>query len=452
MTAERFDVPAAGRTEAVRFPAVARDTLANGVRVWVTTDPASAVVSAALVVAAGSADDPPDRPGLVSLVGDLLDEGAGLRDAIGFADALARLGSRLVVDVGPDVTTISIASLARHFEATLGLAADALVRPHFADADFARARDLRTNRLRQLRQVPGTLADRAFIAGVYGAHPYGHGTLGTTRAIEALTLDEVRSTWAQLFVPARTALVVAGGVDARRVLQASQNVLGNDLRGRFAKTVVGQPAVRAVGSVYLIDRPGAPQSEVRVGHEGPRRDTADYHALLTLNAVLGGQFTSRLNRNLRETRGITYGVRSTFDFRRSAGALECSASVQADATALAVTEILGELRAIQAPGNIQAEELSLAQASLTRGYVREFETAAHLSRALSELVAYDLAADTFDRFVPAIEALASGDLSNAAGRVVRPEACTVAVVGDAARVRGPLEALGRPVEMYEPEF
>lgn len=462
------EMPSVGPPDAVRFPPVSRVVLGNGLAVWVISDSAMGVVSAALVVPVGSADDPAERPGLVSLTADMLDEGAAGRDAIELSEELGRLGSRLAIDVDPDVTAISIGSLDRRFSETLGLLADIVLRPHFGAPDFDRVRELRGSRLRQLTQSAGTVAGRAFATAVYGDHPYGHGTLGTTRALEAMSVDEARSTWERASQPAGATLVVAGGVTADEVMRAVKGS-GLDLwkGGKATETRSGLfsqsgqagtesrprfPDRGTTPSVLLVDRPGAPQSELRVGHLGPPRQTPDYHALVTLNAVLGGQFTSRLNRNLRETRGITYGARTAFDMHRVAGSFLCDTSVQSDATAVAAREILNEFRAIREPGAVSAGELALAQASLTRGYVRHFETAAHFTRALVELATYDLPAETFDRFVPAVVAVTPDDLARAGQATLHPDACAIVVVGDAAKCRGPLEELGLTVAAVEPEF
>jgi predicted Zn-dependent peptidase len=179
---------------------------------------------------------------------------------------------------------------------------------------------------------------------------------------------------------------------------------------------------------------------------------AEYHALLTLNAVLGGQFTSRLNRNLRETRGITYGARSAFVMYRDAGTFVCETSVQADQTAVAVAEAIAEIRAVREPGAVSADELALAKASLTRGYVRQFETAAQIVRGLVEMAAYELPHDSIDRFVPAVSAVSDADLLRAARETLHPDDCRVVVVGDARVCRAPLEAAGWTVLAAEPEF
>jgi len=461
----RFEMPLLGPPTVVRFPEVHRDELANGLAVWSLAQPAMPVVSAAIIILGGAATDPHDRPGLASLVADLTDEGAGGRDAIQLSDAFARLGSHLDVDVGPDVTTISVTTLARFLADALALMADVVTRPHLREADLTRVRELRQSRLRQLSRSPGAAADRVFLAAAFGDHPYAHGALGTSPSLGAITLDEARRFWEVGFTPARSTLIVAGDISAEEVTRTAQSAFGG-WAGRTAPPRASRGAEPRTGNlkpgtwnmepgtrhILIVDRPGAPQSELRLGHTGPPRRVDEYHALVTLNAVLGGQFMSRINRNLREMRGITYGARTSFDMRRAGGAFSCETSVQADATDVAIREILGELRAIQADGAVGPEELEAARASLTRGYVRHFETAAQLARALAQLSTYELEPDTFDRFVPSVNAVTSHDLMRAARTFLHPDDCAIVVVGDAARYREPLEALGRDVTLVTPEF
>ena len=181
-----------GVPTSVHFPAITRDVLASGLRVWSVHRPALPVVTVALVVDTGSAYDPPDQPGLASLSADLLDEGAGGRDAVQLSDAFARLGAHLDVEAGQELTSLSLTTLSKNLDAVLALLSDVVLRPHLAEADVTRIRELRLNRLRQMKVSAATAADRAFLGGVFGPHPYGHGTLGTTRALQAATLDDVR--------------------------------------------------------------------------------------------------------------------------------------------------------------------------------------------------------------------------------------------------------------------
>lgn len=456
--------PLVGSPTGVRFPAITRDELASGLRIWSLPWHPVPVVTVALVIEAGAAHDPADRPGLASLTADLVDEGAAGRNAVELSEAFARLGSHLEVAAGQDLISLSFTTLARNLDEALGLLADVVTRPHLDAADFFRIRELRMSRLRQLRTSAPAVADRAFLEGVFGSHPYGHGTLGTTRALEAASLDDVH-TFYQRFSPAAATLVVAGDVPASAVAAQA--------RARFRdwgqpRSLTPQPRGSAPGSdpvfaalpppltgsprCLLVDRPGAPQAELRIGRLGPARHDPAYPALVTLNAALGGQFTSRINQHLRETKGHTYGARTGFDFRRLCSSFSCDTSVQPDAAPEAIADVLAEFAAAQSTRPIAGDELARAKNSLTRGYVRHFETPAHLVRAAVELRKFDLADDTFDRFVPAVEAVTEEDVLAAAGALLQPDACVLAVVGDAERYRTSLQRFRRPVVEMSPEF
>lgn len=448
----RFTIPDVGAPSAIVFPPVDRRTLGNGLRVWMLHQPDTAVVTIACVADAGTAADPSDRPGLSSLVAALMTEGAGGRDAIALSDALARIGGQLETETGTDAASATLTVLPRHFRTGLGLIADIVQRPRLEAADFARVRDLRLSRLKQIARTPGAAADRALLAATYGSHPYGHGALGTTRSVEGITLDDVRSAWRALWQPASTVLVIAGDLGIAEVRREAEDVFGGWSSGATSREEVVSPALLSSGELLVVDRPLAPQSEVRVGHVGPPRSTSDYHAVVTLNAIVGGMFTSRINRNLREARAITYGARSAFDMRRAGGLFAVESSVQSDATSIALTEVLAELANVRAVESVTAAELRQAQASLTRGYVRHFETSGQLVRALAQLAAYQLPDDTFDRFVPGVEALNEADITDAARRHIHPELAVMVVVGDLEKLEKPLTSLGRSLRIVKPEF
>lgn len=448
----RFVRPTPGPPSPTRFPPIARTTLDNGLRVWHIAHDGVPIVSVSLLVPRGSGDDPAALHGLASLTGDLLDEGAGSRDAIAVAEAFARLGSQLDVDVGPDVTTMSFSGLSRVLVPGLGLLADVVRCPRLANDDFERVRDLRVSRLRQLSRSASTMADRAYVSAVFGEHAYGHGAMGTTVALSEMAVDDARSFWAEMFGPAGATLIVTGDVESLAVARAAEEAFGTwEATGAESSPRTARPDAAADRRVLVVDRPGAPQSELRIGHVGPPRTTERYHALVVLNAVLGGQFTSRINRRLREEKGITYGAHTAFDFRKLAGTFACDTSVEADATASAVADVLDEFDRVRRAAVGEAE-LGAARASLTRGYVRNFETAGQLGRAAGQLATHALPDSTFDRFVPLVEAVRAEAVFEAAKADVRPDDATVVVVGDAARVVPSLQALGRPVVATKPEF
>jgi zinc protease len=449
---DRFHPPAAGAPTAVRFPEIARDALDNGLGVWAISHTSVPLVTAVLTLAHGTADDPAAQPGLASLVADLIDEGAGGYDAIELSEALMRLGSHLDIDTGADETVLTLTSLTRQFLPSMTLLADIVLRPHMSEAALARVRELRTSRLRQMSQSAGSMADRTFVAAVFRGHPYGHGAFGTTAGLESITVDDARGFWAAMAGPRRATLIVAGDVTGSEIRRVAEQTFGDWSGGPEPRPLIPHPAPPPEAKIWLVDRPDAPQSELRIGHGAPWRRTRDYHALVTLNALVGGQFTSRINRNLREEKGITYGARTAFELRRVAGSFSCDTSVQADATAVAVREVLRELSDVRQQGSVPDDELARAKASLTRGYVRHFETAGQLARAAGQLATHELDPDVFDRFVPEVTAVTPAQLAETAHGLIQPDDATIVVVGDAARLAPSLADLGRKVAIATPEF
>jgi predicted Zn-dependent peptidase len=451
VTADRFVRPSPGVPVPVRFPGIHRRRLDTGLEVWAIRHAAVPLVTVSLLVARGTGDDPADRHGLASLAGDLLDEGAGGRDAIQLAEAFAAMGTQLEVDVGPDATTLSLTALSRFLAPALDLVADVVARPRLEPRDFKRVRELRLNRLRQLSQSAGTMADRMYVSALFREHSYGHGALGTTASLDAITLDETREFWARMYGAPTATLIVVGDVSADDVWTSAEAALGRWYGSTQSPPRPVEPDAHPDARIFLVDRPSAPQSELRLGHLGPPRGTPAYHALVSLNAVLGGQFTSRVNRRLREEKGVTYGARTTFDFRRVAGTFSCDTSVDAAASADAVADVLAELSAIRGVP-VPDGELGAAKASLTRGYARSFETAGQMARAAAQIATHGLPDDTFDRFVPSVDAVTATAVFDAAAEFIRPDDATIVVVGDAARCQPLLERLGKPLVVTTPEF
>ena len=450
--ATRFEIPRVGAPSSVTFPHVERRMLRNGMRVWAIEHTAVPVVTVSCLLEAGTAIDPAGKPGLASLTAALVAEGAGHYDAIALSDMLARIGGHLATEVGTDVATVSLTVLARHFEQGMSILADIVRRPSMLPPDFDRVRDLRLGRLKQLARTPATAADRVLLQAVYGNHPYGHGSLGTTRSVQAITLDDVHACWEAGWQPTAGALLIAGHVSTDRALASCETAFGDWATSAPPPAAVPAPEVAPTRDVRIVNWPGAAQSEIRVAHAGPPRQTPDYHALVTLNAILGGQFTSRINRNLREARAITYGARTSFDMRRAGGVFSCDSSVQTDATAVALAEVIREMREIAVDGAVSSSELEDARAALTRGYVRYFETAAQLARAMAELATYGLPDDTYDRFVPEIGRLTPADLTRAAAVALRPDETALVVAGDLERIGDQLQSLDRPLLEVVPEF
>ena len=446
---DRSRLPRPGPDRAFRFPPIVKHQLENGLAVWTVEHRSVPVLTTVVLLDVGSAVDPPQRPGLASLTGDMLDEGAGNRSALDVNDALGRIGAQFDTEVGPDATILTLTTLSRFRDQALGLLADIVCRPQFDTSEFERVRQLRMNRLRQLRDLAPAVADRAFASAIYAEHPYGHLAIGTEQALQQISLQEVTEFHRRAYRPADTTIVVVG--------DGTHDELRDAVRGRFGgwiaasgrdagldtalRQVLDAPVRNSVRSV-LVDRPAAAQSELRIGHLGVSRSCPDYHALLVLNMVLGGQFVSRLNMNLREDKGYTYGARTSFDFRRGPGPFQLQVSVQTGVTGAAIGEVLSELRAARGERPVDARELELARASLTRGYPRNFETADQIARSVAQLALYGLADDYFEQFVPTVAALDLEVMKRVAATYLHPDRLTTVVVGDRSAVEPQLGAIG----------
>jgi zinc protease len=444
---DRSRLPQSGPGSPFSFPGAEKTRLHNGLTLWALQRGSLPLVSIVVSLPAGSWCDPPGLPGLASLTADMLDEGTGNRSAIDIQEILARLGADLDIEAAHDSVTISMTVLQRHLSAGLGLLADVLCRPRLAEFDIERLRTLRLNRLRQLRDVPAALAEQAFADTLYADHPYAHLPLGTSEAIPRMTRSGVAEFHASSYRPDAATIIVVGPGAVDDILNAVAHTFE-------AWHTEGRPASAGASSIgrvtfdparprlVVIDRPGAAQTELRIGHVAAPRHTPDFHALLVLNAALGGQFVSRINLNLRERKGYTYGARTAFEFRKHPGPFSLATSVQTDATADAIAESLGEIRAIRGDRPVTTEELAMAQQTLTLGYPRNFESTGQVARALSQLVVHDLPDDTFAVYAPRVLAQDMASVTAAARMHLNPDHLAVVAVGDRERIESGLRTLG----------
>ena len=445
MRADRSRLPDLGPERPFTFPAIRRTSLANGLRVWTVEHRQVPLVSVLALVPAGASSDPPAHPGLAAITGDMLDEGCGDRSALDVHEALGRIGAQLDIDVGHDATVVGLTALERYLDAGLELMRDMLIRPRFEQREFDRVRDLRLNRLLQLKDMPPALADRAFAQLLYRNHPYGHLPIGTEGALRSLMIRDITSFHRRAFIPSRTTVIAVGDASHEALLGA----VGRAFEGwtlepsePIADPDAFPPPAPPRTRLAIVHRAGSAQSELRIGHVGLARRTPDYHSALVANMILGGQFVSRINMNLREDKGYTYGARTSFEFRRAPGPFVLHASVQHDATADALREALGEIRAIRGERPVTREELELGRASLTRGYPRNFETADQVARGAAQLALYDLPDDYFTTFVPAVLALTEQDVTAIAAKHIDPARLLTVVVGDRDKLTPSLKALG----------
>ncbi|MBI3047158.1 MAG: insulinase family protein [Acidobacteria bacterium] len=445
MPADRSRLPEVGPDPPFRFPAIVRHRLANGLDVRTIEHHTVPVVSCVLQIQGGAGGDPPGEEGLAAITADMVDEGTGHLSAIDVSEGFARLGAEYDVEVGPDATLFSLTVLSRFAERGLSLLADILARPSLRGHDFERVRKLRLDRLRQLKDLPPAVAERAFLRLVYGDHPYGHLPIGTEAALRACRVERVAEFHAAAFSPARATLVLAGPLaheTLRALVAAAFSRWADDGPDGAAATAAAIDPPTLPRRLAIVPRAGAAQSELRIGHLSARRNTPDYAALLLMNAVLGGQFVSRINLRLREEKGYTYGARTGFDWRRGPAPFALQASVHTAATADAIRDTLAEFDAIRGARPPSDEEMALARASLTRGYPRNFETAEQVARSVAQLALYDLPDSYFQEFVPRVNAVERSDVVRAAERYVDAARATTLIVGDYQAIGESLPPLG----------
>jgi zinc protease len=426
---DRSRLPEPGRGRPFVFPAIEKSQLPNGLRVWTARHASVPVVTCILLVRRGSASDPPGKEGLAAISVDMLDEGSGGRSAIEMHEALARIGAHFDSDIGSDGAALTVTLLKRFVERGLTIVADMAARPRLADEDFTRVRQLRLHRLTQLRDVPAAVADRTFVKLLFGEHPYGHTPIGSETSLARMTVDDVQAFHAQALTPSVATLIAVGDCEHAEIHRTAGEAFAG-WNGGAGAPVVPDGSLPAPSRLNVVPRPGAPQSELRIGHVAAARNTPDYHALVAANMVLGGQFVSRINLNLREGKGLTYGARTAFDFRRMPGPFTLQVSVQTAGTVRAIAESIDEIAAIRGARPISDAELALGVAALTRGYGRNFETAEQIARAAMQIALYDLPDDYFAQYVPRVEAITAADATAAAARHLDAARLVTLAVGD----------------------
>lgn len=427
---DRSKPPALGAPRDVTLPPIVTRTLSNGLPVWFVEQHEVPVASVSLVVRSGATADPAGKFGLASLTAAMLDEGAGSRDALALADAIDFLGASIGTGAGFDASSVSLYTPVARLAEALEIMADVAIRPAFADRELERLRKERLTSLLQIKDNPPAIGAAAFPRLIYGdAHRYGTGVAGTAATVAGLTAADLRAFHAGHYRPANAHLIVVGDVTPDAAMTWLEKSFGawTGTATAASPKALTPPEARA-RTIYLIDKPGAAQSIIRIGWSGVPRSTPDYYAIQVLNTILGGSFTSRLNTNLREKHGYAYGASSGFDMRLNAGPFVAAANVQTDKTPESLTEFFNELANITRP--IAAGELEKAKNYLALGFPADFETTQDVASKLSEQVIYNLPEGVFNEYVSKIQAVTAADVARVAKQYITPDRFAVVVVGD----------------------
>ncbi|MEP6801369.1 MAG: pitrilysin family protein [Acidobacteriota bacterium] len=438
---DRSHPPKPGAPVALRLPETSRLQLSNGIPVFLVERHKVPLAEVLVILRGGASADPANRPGLASLTADLLDRGAGSRSALEISDLADTLGAALEAEAGWDTTTVGINVPVARLSDAMALIADLVRNPTFPPEELERVRQERLTGMLQWRDDPAEIAAAAFARAVYGRHAYGRRPEGSPASIRSVTRDEVRRFHAARYTPAGAAIVVVGDVRAAEALPLLNRAFGSWAASGPASAVSPPAAAPQLSGrrVILVDKPEAPQSQIWIGRVGPPRSTPDYFPLLVANTILGGSFTSRLNHNLRETKGYTYGAFSQFDYRISTGPFLASAAVQTDKTGPALTEFFRELEAIRE--ETPAPELERARNYAALRYPAGFETDGQVAGRVRDQFVYGLPDDYFNTYVGRIQAVTAADVRRVARQWIDPRSCAIVVVGDRRRIEAQVAAL-----------
>lgn len=431
-------------------PKIAEAKLKNGLRVLIVERHDLPLVSARLVLSAGAGDVPDARPGLMSFLGSMLEQGTKKRSALQLSDDFEAIGASHGAWVDWDSGGVSLGVLSDRLDAGLELMADVALNPTFPDAEIERVRKRRITAIQQEKSSPGTIASNAAAATLFGrAHPYGHNISGEEADAKKLTRAEIVDAYARLFAPANAALVVAGDVTQAALLPKLEAAFGSwkARRPAVAQKPPKTPAKAATNKrVVFVDRPGA-QSQIQIVRHGVPHSIEDREAFVVANGILGGMFSSRVNMNLREKNAYTYGAHSYFSMRHGAGPFLVTSAVFADKTGAAVKEVLNELEGLRRDGPTE-EELALAKESIRLGMPGRFEGVSEVTSAVANVVVHGLPLDHYEKYLAKVDAVTKADVKRVALEYFGSDAMTIVVVGDKATVQPQLDWLG-PVDMRD---
>lgn len=445
---DRSRPPARGTFEDFDFPPVERRAQASGLDLRIARLNRLPVVSVELFIRAAEAALTPQNAGLATAAADTIEGGTRKRSGSEMAEALERIGARMSASAGWEGTSVSLSCLADRLPTAMAILAEATLEPSFPDAEVHRVVEQQLAAIRQRAMDPASLASDAAAERYFAASvPYARNVRGTADSVASFESTHLAGFAEANYRPERGGLVVGGDVEPDEVESLVEEHFGAWRGGPGARIDFDVEPRTRERRVSLIHRPGAVQSEIRVGHVGAARTDPDYFALRLANMVLGGMFTSRLNLNLREDHGFTYGVRSRFVFRSSPGPFQVSTAVGNDVTAPAVREIMLEIERMAAEGP-SGHELVAARDYAAGVFGLQLETAAQVTTRVGQLIVFGLPDDHFDGYRQRIRDVTREEAAAAARRHLRPLEAQIVVVGDADAVRAPLEALALgPVEV-----
>jgi zinc protease len=440
------NLPKVGVLPKFALPKIEKQKLSNGLDVWLVRTAELPIVSMNMVFKSGGTIDPKGKTGLASLTANLINTGTKTRSAVDIANQLQNIGATLGTGSGWDSANVSMQTLTRNLDKALEIFSDVIVNPAFPESELETARRRALTALIQRKDNPNAIAGVVYNALLYGKnHPYGNVLTGDETSIKSFKQSDLKSFYETYYRPNNSALIVVGDANMLTLKPKLEKAFADWKPGNVPASSVPNASAFEKPGVYIVDKPGAAQSVILIGQVGVSRDNPDYFALQVMNDMLGGAFSSRLNLNLREDKGYTYGAGSGFSYRRGAGPFTASADVQTAVTKESVIEFMKELNGIRGSLPVTARELEISKKGLSLGYPMGFETNGQIANQLSALITYGLPDSYFNGFISRINAVTIDDVNRVANKYLTPDKMAIVIVGDKSAIAPGLGEMGKIV-------
>ncbi|MBW8876384.1 MAG: insulinase family protein [Acidobacteria bacterium] len=446
---DRSSPPSPGPIRPFQFPSFLRTRLANGLAVLAARHSDLPLISLELVTPAGGQYDPEGKSGLAALTAGVLDEGTSGRSAMEIASAAERLGGYFTTGADWDVGYLSTGLLAQNRAAGFELLADVAFHPTFPVEELERLQRQRLAEILRRTHDPSALADDRFHRVLYEGTVYAHPLIGEEDSLTTLDREALVDFYQRHYGLAGAALIAVGDFDPEELLREAESAFGSGGPPAPPPPPEIRPPSRPGISVHIVDRAGAAQTELRIGHPGVSRSHPDYPSLVVFNALLGGKFTSRINLNLRERHGYTYGASSRFSARMGPGPFTVNAAVATESTGAAAREVLFELRRIR-EALVEPAELAETQSYLVGVFPYTLQTIGDLAKRLETMAVFGLPDDYYTRHLERIAGVTREKVLEVARRHLDPERVAVVAVGPAEDLEPQFEGLG-PVTVWSPQ-
>jgi len=428
MKLNRINAPQPESELKFKIPSFDNFKLDNGIQTYFIHKKELPIINLSFILNTGSKSDPANKKGLSNLLSLCIDEGAGNYNALQLAEEFDLRGASYSIHINNDITTLGLQVLSEHFEDTLKLLTDIILTPHLNEEDFNRERRKISTRILQLQDEPDYIANSAFEYLLFSKeNAYAYPVSGFPADLSTLNVTDVRNFYNDFFSQGNSAIVIAGSIDKERL----KNLLNNNFgrwQNKFRQRDFSNPNIETKNQVFVIDKKNSVQTEIRSGHLTSKRNQDDFFKKLLLNHILGGQFTSRINLNLREKHGYTYGAYSRFNYYKDNAFFYVSTSVSTENTSLAMSEIFSELEGIRK--GVTEEELIFAKSSITKKYPSNFETCGHLVSNLINKLLFNVPDDFFNSYIENIDNVSLEDVNQSAIKNIHPKNSITILVGN----------------------